>query len=271
MEGVNRLMLNDDKTEIIVIGRPKVLKNLSHTGLNFGNTLIEFSPCVRNLGVFIDNDLSMFSHVKHLIKIMYLEINRIGKIRHLITKSVAETLVSSLVLPKLDYCNSLLANISKDKIKMLQTVQNNAARMISKKSKRDSATSLLDDLHWLPVDKRCHYKICSLVYKSLNHCSPSYISDLLNIYVTSRSKRYINDNSKLIVPMISRKVTEQSFEFAAASFWNTLPLSIRSCETFNAFKGRLKTHLFQNWYLIVMFQCNVITFTSHFVYFQRTD
>ena len=242
--GKNRLMLNNDKTELIVTGRTNVLKNLATTGLYFENTFIKFTTSVRNLGFFIDRELSMTVHVNHLIKTMYLEINRIGKIRHLIPKSIAETLVSSLVMPKLDYCNALLSNIPKSQIRRLQIVQNNAARMIAKKGKRDSATQLLNSLHWLPVDQRIVYKMCCIVYKSLNGYCPGYIRELLQIYVPNRSLRSSNDDSKLITPVVHRKIGKQSFEYAAPAFWNSLPQAIRSSDTFASFRSNLKTHLF---------------------------
>ena len=78
---------------------------------------------------------------------MFLEMRKIGKIRHLINTDWAALLVSSLVLSKLDHCNSLLAGLASESLKRLQAVQNNAARLVLKKSKRDSAIPLLETLH----------------------------------------------------------------------------------------------------------------------------
>ena len=61
---------------------------------------------------------------------MYLELRKIGNIRHLINTDCATLLVSSLELSKLDYCNSLLAGLASEKLKKLQTVQNNAAHLV---------------------------------------------------------------------------------------------------------------------------------------------
>ena len=43
---------------------------------------------------------------------------------------VTKTLVTSLVLSRLDYCNAVLAGTSKKFLSRLQVVQNNAARLI---------------------------------------------------------------------------------------------------------------------------------------------
>ena len=89
-----------------------------------------------------------------MVRSMYLELRNIAKIRDLIDVQTAARLVVSFVLPRLDYCKSLLAGISAENLHKLQIVQNNAARLVLKKRKFDSATPLLKSVHWLPVERR---------------------------------------------------------------------------------------------------------------------
>ena len=42
---------------------------------------------------------------------------------------------------------------------------------------RDNVNEALINLHWLPVTGRIEFKLCVLVYKSLNVIAPSYIDD----------------------------------------------------------------------------------------------
>ena len=219
----NRLKLNDDKTEALLCGRKDILKNVDAHCLTFGSDTVEFSDHVKNLGVHIDSDLSMSIHVKNTIRSIYFELSRISKIRHLLPRKATESLVNSLVLTKLDYCNSLLANASKYNLKSLQSIQNNAARLILKKKKFEPSAPLLQELHWLPVEKRIIYKICTLVFKSLNSDGPLYLKDLITVYVPKRNLRSIHDTTLLLKPKIPRKIGEQSFLFSAPHFWNSLP------------------------------------------------
>ncbi|MCQ8140462.1 hypothetical protein NP564_24880, partial [Vibrio parahaemolyticus] len=62
-------------------------------------------------------------------------------------------------------------------VNRLQKLQNKAAKLIFRKRRRDHATPLLNKLHWLPVSQRILYKTCVIVYKSLIHQSPEYISN----------------------------------------------------------------------------------------------
>jgi len=54
----------------------------------------------------------------------------------------------------MDYCNSALAGVSKVYLQKLQSVQNTAARMVSGVRRCEHITSVLEDLHWLPISQR---------------------------------------------------------------------------------------------------------------------
>ena len=56
-------------------------------------------------------------------------------------------------------------------------VQPNAARLVLKKGKRNHVTSLLKELHWLPVKFRYQYKIATLAYR---HFEGLHLSALMN-------------------------------------------------------------------------------------------
>ena len=105
----NRLMLNDNKTEVLLTGSAGSLSKLERSSIHIGDSDIKFSNKVKKN--YFDSDLASSSHVNALIRTMYLELRKIGKIRHLINTDCATLLVSSLVLSKLDYCNSLLAGL----------------------------------------------------------------------------------------------------------------------------------------------------------------
>ena len=91
-------------------------------------------------------------------------------------------------------------------------------------------------------------KICTIVYKALNIHSPVYINDLLKCYIPARNLRSINDKSILVKPKMQRKIGKQSFTFSAPTFWNSLPPQVRSVDSLQTFKSKLKNHLFMSYY-----------------------
>ena len=161
---------------------------------------IPFSQSVRNLGFYFDETLSMDAHIKYLRRIL---LRRIGKIRFFLSTDAANKLAVSLILSRLDHCNSLLAGLSDNKLNKLQRIQNHAARLVLRKSRHASATALLRTLHWLPVKARIQYKIACLCYQCIYQNSmPPYNSDLLHPYCPSRTLRSL-DTSLLTIPRFS--------------------------------------------------------------------
>ena len=105
----------------------------------------------------------------HLCCILFCQLRRIGKIHSFLSTDVANKLAVSLILSRLDYCNSLLAGLPDNKLNKLQRIQNHAARLVLRKSRHASATTLLRTLHfhWLPVKTRIQYKIACLCFQCI--------------------------------------------------------------------------------------------------------
>ena len=105
----NKLQLNDNKTEAMIIlsNRMSVYSPLPSV-IHIGDADVPFVSSVKNLGVTLDSNLSMSQHIGNTCKAAYIQIRHISSIRHLLTTQATQTLVCSLVLSRLDFCNSLL-------------------------------------------------------------------------------------------------------------------------------------------------------------------
>ena len=243
----NKLKLNPEKTEFMVIASKRNIGKYQVESLTLGNEEIKTSSTARNLGVTIDSTRQLDTHIANILRICYFYLSWIRNIRKFISTEVTKTLVHALVLSRLDYCNSILVGLPKVKINKLQKVMNAAARLITGKAKRDHVTESLKDLHWLPVKERSEYKVNTLTYKALHGMAPSYLSDLLKIYVPERSLRS-SDKLLLQIPRHRNNYGYRSYRCTAPSLWNDLPYDIRCKSSFICFKKALKTHLFRRAY-----------------------
>ena len=109
----------------------------------------------------------------------YIELRRISSIRHFLSVDATKTLMCSLVLSKLDYCNSLLSSSPQYLIQLFQKVQNTAARITIRAPRAEHTSPLFRFLHWLPVQKRIKHKVCSICYTTLTGTSLSTCQNLL--------------------------------------------------------------------------------------------
>ena len=69
----------------------------------------------------------------------------------------------------------------------LQLVQNAAAKTVADLKKFDHVTHVLQNLNWLPVEKRIMFKLLLLCYKALNGAGPVYLKDMTQITEPKRS------------------------------------------------------------------------------------
>ncbi len=240
----NFLLLNSEKTEVLIIGpKTPTSNNLEHC-LTLDGCSVNSSSSVRNLGVLFNSNLSFDSHVSSICKTAFFHLKNISKLRPMLSMSNAETLIHAFMTSRLDYCNALLGGCSARLINKLQMVQNAAARVLTRTRKYDHISPVLSTLHWLPTKHCIDFKILLITYKALNGLAPQYLSELLSHYSPSRPLRSQN-SGHLIIPRISKSTAGgRSFSYLAPKLWNNLPNTVREADTLCQFKSRLKTHLF---------------------------
>src|ERR1044071_4667265 len=92
--------------------------------------------------------------------------------------------------------------------------KNSLARVVCRSSRFQAHTSsLLNNLHWLPVTQRMKYKTALLTVKTMRFGKPFYLSELLFPYQPLRKLRS-SDANLLDVPKILTSIGRRSFSFA---------------------------------------------------------
>ena len=143
---------------------------------------------------------------------------------------------------------SLFSGCPQYLLNRLQKVQNNAARVILKAPKSDYITTKLRTLHWLLIDTKIKYKLCSLCFGVITSTGPVFPSQLLKNYTSFRQLRSSADIRILYILSVNTKSHgERSFFYTAPPLWNTLPKDIIFSQSAFSFRSALKIHLFQTW------------------------
>ena len=164
---------------------------------------------------------------------------------------VFNSLVSALVLSRLDYCNSLLIDLPLTHVQRLQSVQNAAVRLIFNLRRCDHITDALISLHWLRVPERIIFKVATLTYRALHGSAPPYLASSLTRVADMPHRRRLRSASteQLDVPTCRRStIGGRAFPVAGATVWNGLLSDVTSASSLSVFKNRLKTYLFRRCY-----------------------
>ena len=158
-----------DKAGYVVIGSRHMLRQVPQSlqSVHARDKTLASVSSARNIGVIFGSELSMEQQVTHVCRMCYVGLREISKIRPYLTDEDTKPLVVALVMSNLDCNNALLYKISKFLQNILQSVQNNAAKVTAMKRKSDQIEHIRKELHWLPIEFQIKCKLLLLTFKCL--------------------------------------------------------------------------------------------------------
>ena len=129
----NKLKLNPDKTEFLLIGNERQhSKYLSMFPIELLGVKTNPAKSARNLGVIFDKNFTFRSHISAVCSSCFYHMRDLRRICRYLDLDSAKLLATALVSSRLDYCNSLLYGIADMDITKLQQVQNQLACIVTK-------------------------------------------------------------------------------------------------------------------------------------------
>ena len=123
------------------------------------------------------NFISLEKHVANVCSSGFYWLRQLQRVRRSLDTDSMKTLVHAFVMSRVDYCrpNAILAGSPRYITDKLQRLLNAAARLITATRKFDHGPSLLlhDELHWLDIQERVHYKLGVTVHRCLHDKAPN--------------------------------------------------------------------------------------------------
>ena len=114
---MNSLKINGDKTDFIIFGnKPATYINYS---LEIGSSVIPSTDCIKILGVSLDSMLNLNKHISNTCRTVYMHLRRINSIRSYLTEEALKTLIQSVVISRLDYCNCIFVGMPLNSIQFV--------------------------------------------------------------------------------------------------------------------------------------------------------
>ena len=107
--------------------------------------------CARDLGVIFDDQFTVSEHTVKTVSSCMSSLTQINRAKHAFDKDLFVTIIKGLVFCKMFYCSSIWSNTSLNNINKLhvQTIQNFAARIVTRSRKFDHITPILKQLRRL--------------------------------------------------------------------------------------------------------------------------
>ena len=100
----NFLLLNSDKTEVLLISPKNCPQNLLQYNFNLEGCPVTLSSTVKDLGVILDRNLSFENHISYVTRTAFFHLRNTAKLRNMLSVSDAEKLVHAFMTSRLDYC-----------------------------------------------------------------------------------------------------------------------------------------------------------------------
>jgi hypothetical protein len=222
----------DSGRTIIFCSKSQINTLQSAPLIKVGAATISSSACVRNLGVLLDQHMSMSAHVDNTCKIAFAHLRNISKLRRSIDNSSCAMLVHGLVLSRLEYCCPLFYGINTSEMKKLLRVIKASIRVVEKLKKSNDVSQLFTSGKYLNMENRITWRICSLVYNAA----------AIRIKKRNRQLRS-SSNVQLEVTVMKKVIGERTFRSVAPRVINTMALEEIHLSTIHRFRNHVLSRI----------------------------
>ena len=241
----NKLVINADKTHLVVMGSKKLNNLRNSVRLSAGPYTILPTANEKLLGAHISQDMKWNHHIfgseDSLTKQLTSRINGLSMISSRATMATRRTVANGVVMSKLCYLIQLWGGSDGQLLRSLQMLQNRAARIVTGLGWFAPKRKLLKLCRWLSVKQLVFYHSVVLAHKIATTGSPLGIAAKMNTDHPRRTRqattgciRYGEQFSA------NQSLTQKSFCHRTTAQYNSIQASIRAVKTIPTFKVKLK-------------------------------
>ena len=241
---MNKLVLNSNKTHLMIMtsSRKHAIHRDFGLSLNTGSEIIVPQSEETLLGVSLSNCLSWHKHIRDsnqsLISKLTSRVNALSKISLYTSFLTRKMVANGIIMSYLTYLIPLYGGCPDYLLMALQSLQNRAARIVTKSSWFTPSSTMLSQIGWLNVKQMITYHSLVLIFKAKHDKRPSYlynhISSDFRMNTRLAATNGINNQRR-----INTNLGKQSFLPRTVDQWNKLPPDIRSLNNLLKFKSAL--------------------------------
>ena len=236
---VNKLSLNTDKTTYMVFQSSKSKETYNWLDLRINDKQIKKVDTFNFLGLTLNKRLNWNDHINSIASKISSTVGVLNKLKHFLPTSILKKIYSSLILPRLYYCNLIWGY----KPKRISNIQRRAIRIICKQKYNSHTEPLFKSLKMLTVEDIHISKKLSFYYQFENNKVPSYFW-MYMFHANSKSKTRSKDPYQPLVAKTS--IFSDTIRFSLPILLRNTPPPIKekvSTHSYDGFKSYVKKYL----------------------------
>ena len=225
----NKLTLNNEKTEYMIIGSKQRLTNITNDPkIELGEAEIKRVDKSKTLGVIIDEHLTWKNQVDSIRKKVSKGIAMLRRMKEYVPISTLIKVYNAIILSHFDYCSLVWDECADYLLTKLQKLQNRAARVITGSSYETNSEDILSELNWQPLKERFRIKKAMFAYNVRNN--DKLPQSIINRFKTKDNSNYNlrNNYTDFVLKKPKTNFMKKSITYSAASLWNKLPKSAKT-------------------------------------------
>ena len=241
----NQLKLNSDKTHMLIM--TSSIKHKKHQDfdikLDTGHEFIEPVQNEKLLGAHIANNFKWNNHIrdneKSLFKFLTSRINALAKVSYIASFQTKKMIANGIVMSLIVHLIQLYGGCSDYLLQFIQTLQNRAARIVTKQGWGTATRVLLSQCGWLSVRQLVEYHSLVLMFKVLQDRKPVYLHEKVSVEFVQKT-RQATGGSIRETRTFEKDAGISSFIPRTTKVWNELPVEMKMMSNQEKFKKKVK-------------------------------
>lgn len=240
---LNKLSLNSDKTEYMLVTNKKNVKSMK---VVMDGKEIKRKSCIKYLGVIMDDKLSWKQQIQKQCCNLARGSGAMCRIKYYVNQQTLRMVYFALIYSHLQYCISSWGSASQSIIQPLNILQKRCIRILMGSGYRDHTNPLFFQSKCLKVNDIYKFELAKVMYKITNNMLSQTHDKLKFIEICHKHNTRQRENQNYFVPRTRTKYGQKSLQFSGIKLWNKISSKIRNME-FIKFKKEMKSQMIENY------------------------
>ena len=228
---------NPSKNFSMLISRKN--ETVDHPSLYMDNVLVSNTSSHKHVGLTFSDSYNWAEHIENITAAAWTRLNLLRALKFKLKRKTLEKIYTAFIRPLLEYSDPVWDNSSTEAKKQLESVHNEAARIITGATKLCSIDKLLSDLGWESLQERRNKHKLVIFYKILNGLTPEYLLNIVPPRIQESTPYNLRNSNNIRNIRANTNIFFHSFFLSTIRAWNNLSDDLKNAPTVASFKYRL--------------------------------